>query len=177
MYLLPLYEKQVSLAGLNHLIRRPHYPVRRNWDLARRGDEFRGERWQTKSDKALFTRLMIAKSILSAPYTRKRLRIRVSRSSHGRLNGLPSWNSLGDCLIKLIDSNSSCRHKSRAACHDANARHCFHRRNCYFGPRPNDDGSYSSVYSTVDHWDSEGRVARLHPTFTISYLFFSCWSR
>lgn len=64
-----------------------HYPVRRNWDLADVWRRFRSEGWQTKNDKALFTRLMIAKSILSTPYTRKRLRIRVSRSSHGRLMG------------------------------------------------------------------------------------------
>lgn len=91
---------------------------------------------------------MIAKSVLSTSYTRKRSRMRVSRP----LNGPPFSNSLGDCLIKLIDSSSSCHRKSGVARLDADARHVFSAEIVTL-PRPNGDRSYDPVYSMADDQD------------------------
>lgn len=88
--------------------------------------------------------------------------MRFSRPSPGRFNGPPSRNSLGDCLIKLIDSGSSCRHKSRVARPDTDARHVFVTEIVAL-PWPNGDASYGPVYSMADEKDYE--IARIYTFF------------
>lgn len=95
--------------------------------------------------------------------------MRFTRPSPGRFNGPPSWNSLGDCLIKLIDSGSSCRHKSRVARPDTDARHVLATEIVAL-PWPN--GSYGvTVYSMADEKDYE--IARIYTPSTLFILHFS----
>lgn len=94
--------------------------------------------------------------------------MRFTRPSPGRFNGPPSWNSLGDCLIKLIDSGSSCRHKSRVARPDTDARHVLAAEIVAL-PWPN--GSYGPVYSMADEKDYE--IARIYTLSMLSILHFS----
>lgn len=88
--------------------------------------------------------------------------MRFSRPSPGRFNRPPSRNSLGDCLIKLIDSGSSCRHKSRVARPDTDARHVFATEIVAL-PWPNGDANYGPVYSMADEKDYE--IARIYTFF------------
>ena len=127
-----------------------------------------GKRCQTKSDKALFTRLMIAESILQHIVYEKTIKDALQPAvSPARFNGPPSRNSLGDCLIKLIDSGSSCRHKSRVARPDTDARHVFATEIVAL-PWPNGDASYGPVYSMADEKDYE--IAWIYILY--SFFFF-----
>lgn len=100
--------------------------------------------------------------------------MRFSRPSPGRFNGPPSRNSLGDCLIKLIDSGSSCRHKSRVARPDTDARHVFATEIVAL-PWPNGDASYGPVYSMADEKDYE--IAQIYTFFfsLITRIVGSSW--
>lgn len=85
------------------------------------------------------------------------------------LNGPPFWNSLGDCLIKLIDLGSSCCHKSRGVRRDVDARRVFTVEIVSL-PRPNGDRSHRG--GTFDDSSTGLRGSLKFSTRTLFCFFF-----